>query len=315
MLANERIVLEKVRRFIDDNNVQCDFNYTTTFDCCMTPAFVEYERKNFQNFKAAGGDVSHVKYYEGREATEKTGIAGVLAAYEWPAGSIHPAKLAQWLLNAIVKKGVRLFTHCPVTNIARSSSSSSKQNPLWDIRTPRGSITTPLVVHCTNAFAGLLLPELSQHIVPTRGQAHALVPVAAFTDNKVLRSTYSLRYSLDHYYSIIQRQTDGTMILGCSFPNPALPKEVIDGVRTINDTYYNEAIKTDAMTHLKAFFPKAGIDKPVHGEGLVHVWNGIVGLTTDEAPFLGPVDGRPGQFVCAGFNGHGELSLHGYIIQ
>ncbi|KAH6991376.1 FAD dependent oxidoreductase [Ilyonectria sp. MPI-CAGE-AT-0026] len=309
ILANERVVLERINSFVRENDVQCDFNYTTTFDCCMTPEFAGYERRNFEAFRAAGGDVSHIKHYDGEEAVKKTGIKGLLAAYEWPAGSSHPAKLAHWLLDSIISRGVRLFTHCPVTGVTSSKCAGASQRQLWDIQTPRGVITTPVVIHCTNGFTGLLVPELSKHIVPYRGQAHAIVPVPTLTSENVLPSTYSLRYSLNHYYSIIQRQGDGTIVFGCSLPNPALPREVVEGIRTIDDTYCNKAIQADALEHFNKFLPHAAVDKAVHGEGYIHAWNGIVGLTTDEVPFLGPVDGKPGQFVCAGFNGHGMARI------
>lgn len=35
------------------------------------------------------------------------------------------------------------------------------------------------------------------------------------------------------------------------------------------------------------------------------VWTGIMGYTTDGYPFVGEAPGGTGQFVCAGFNGHG----------
>lgn len=275
----------------------------------MTPEFLDHDKRNYEAFKAAGGDVSHVRFYSGAEARAKTGISGVLAAYEWPAGSSHPAKLAQWLIDAVIGKGVRLYTYCPALSIVPSESSDGRgpqKSQLWTIQTPRGTITTPALVHCTNGYTGHLVPQLYSHIVPYRGQAHAIIPVSGLSGSEVLTSTYSLRYSLDHYYSIIQRQSDGTIVLGCSLPNPALPEKVIEGIRTIDDSYYNEDIKEDALSHFKSFFPDLDLKDAVWGEGFAHAWNGIVGLTSDEVPFLGPIEGKPGQFVCAGFNGHGE---------
>ncbi|KAL4967000.1 NAD(P)/FAD-dependent oxidoreductase [Aspergillus stella-maris] len=313
ILANERLVLEKVDQFVREHNVPCDFHYTTTFDCCMTAEFAEHEKRNFEAFRAAGGDVSHVEFYQGEEAARKTGIASVLEAYEWPAGSSHPAKLAQWLLNSVIEKGVRLYTFCPVTQVTPSSSEESDNDSqgtqLWDVHTPRGLITTPKVIYCTNAFTGYLLPQLAPHIVPHRGQAHALIPVPGLTGPNLLKSTYSLRYALSHFYSIIQRQSDGTIVLGVSLPNPTLPSDVRLGVRTIDDTSPDEAVKDDALSYFKRFFPELDFDKSAHGEGLSHFWSGIVGLTSDEVPFLGPVEGKKGQFVCAGFNGHGMARI------
>ncbi|KAL4934794.1 hypothetical protein BDV06DRAFT_229443, partial [Aspergillus oleicola] len=308
ILANERLVLEKVNQFVRNHNVPCEFHYTTTFDCCMTSEFAEHEKRNYETFRAAGGDVSHVKFYEGEKAAKITGISGILAAYEWPAGSSHPAKLAQWLLNAVIESAVRLYTFCPVTQVTESSSSQD-ETQLWGIHTPRGTITTPKVIYCTNAFTGHLLPQLAPHIVPHRGQAHAIIPVPGLAGNNLLKSTYSLRYALNHFYSIIQRQSDGTIVLGVSLPNPALPSEVTQGIRTIDDRYPNEAIKNDALGYFKGFFPELDFGSPAHGEGLSHFWSGIVGLTSDEVPFLGHIGGKPGQFVCAGFNGHGMARI------
>ncbi|KAL4947707.1 FAD dependent oxidoreductase [Aspergillus filifer] len=311
ILANERLVLEKVDQFVREHNVPCDFHYTTTFDCCMTPEFAEHERRNFEAFREAGGDVSHVKFYQGEEAATKTGISDVLEAYEWPAGSSHPAKLAQWLLNAVIERGVRLYTFCAVTEVTPSerSDNGTQETQLWGVHTPRGTITTPKVIYCTNAFTGYLLPQLAPHIVPHRGQAHALIPVPGLTGTNLLKSTYSLRYALSHFYSIIQRQSDGTIVLGVSLPNPTLSSDVRLGVRTVDDRYPNEAIKDDALSYFKRFFPGSDFDSPAHGEGLAHFWSGIVGLTSDEVPFLGPVEGKEGQFVCAGFNGHGMARI------
>jgi glycine/D-amino acid oxidase-like deaminating enzyme len=29
-------------------------------------------------------------------------------------------------------------------------------------------------------------------------------------------------------------------------------------------------------------------------------------MTTDSVPFVGAIDSLPGQYICAGFNGHGK---------
>jgi hypothetical protein len=42
----------------------------------MTPEFAEYEKRNYEAFKNARGNVSHVKYYTSDEAVKRTGMAG-----------------------------------------------------------------------------------------------------------------------------------------------------------------------------------------------------------------------------------------------
>lgn len=128
---------------------------------------------------------------------------------------------------------------------------------------PRGLVTTPLVAHYTNDFAGLLLPELASRIVPTREQAYGIVPVPALTAKNVLANIYPLHFSVPHDYPIVHLQRDGTMIFGCSLSNPMLPREVIDVIRTTNDVYYNDAIMSDAPQHYETIFPNAEIEKSV----------------------------------------------------
>lgn len=304
IIANERLVLERVDEFVRKYNIPCDFHLTSTFDVCMTPEFATYEAEAFHSFKDAGGDVSHVTFFEGEEARKRTGVRGAFVAYEWPAGSSHPAKLSQWLLNAAIERGVTLFTHCPVSKV----TSSAVGEKLWDVYTPRGGITTPTVIHCTNAYASFLLPQLEPHLTPNRAQAHSLIASPAFSGPNVLTTTFSLRYSLQHFYSLIQRRGDGTLILGVSRSNPNLTTETRKGCVTFDDSRYNSETLEDALKQLKIIFPgdDEDIDSGIHGEGLEHAWTGIIGMTGDFVPFIGPVEGLEGQWVCAGFGGHGK---------
>ncbi|KAI9842552.1 MAG: hypothetical protein M1837_007065 [Sclerophora amabilis] len=318
ILENERLVLQRITDFVSRHNVQCDLHPTTTFEVCMTPEFAAYAAASVQACKEAGVDVSHVQFYEREEARAKTRVKNAVAAYEWPAASSHPAKLAQWLIRDVVSKGVRLFTHCPVTKVQKATSSESTQTAslqqeastrqLWNVFTPRGSVTTPTVIHCTNAYASFLLPHLAPHVTPNRAQAHSLVATPAFSAEHTLASTYSLRYSLHHYYSLIQRQGDGTMILGVSRSNPSLSPETQATTVSLDDSYFNKEILEDGLRQLRVLFPEFDGDGGVHGEGLEHAWNGIIAMTADSVPFVGAIESLPGQYVCAGFNGHGEWS-------
>ncbi|KAI9929643.1 hypothetical protein ASPWEDRAFT_41138 [Aspergillus wentii DTO 134E9] len=305
IIANERLVLQKVDEFVNQHSVPCDFNLTTTFDVCMTPEFAEYEAASLEAYRQAGGDVSHVKYHQAHEAQQRTKVKGAVSAYEWPAGSIHPAKLAQFLLQEVVSKGVQLFTFCPVTEMKRNASGAE----LWDIHTPRGIVAAEKVIHCTNAHAALLLPMLRPYITPNRAQAHSLIPTPEFAAGNVLPSTFSLRYSLHHFYSLIQRRGDGTLILGVSRSNPTLSEEAIAGRLSTDDSKYNKEIANDALRSFRDIFPNYRPDTAMHGEGLDHAWTGIIAMTTDSVPFVGAIESLPGQYVCAGFNGHGMARI------
>ncbi|KAI1139607.1 FAD dependent oxidoreductase [Hypoxylon sp. FL0543] len=308
IIANERLVFERIKQFVARHDIQCDFNPTTTFDVCMTPEFADFNARSFKLYQEAGGDVSHIKFYEGEEARKVTRVQKAVAAYEWPAGSSHPAKLAQWLLSQSISKGVRLFTHCPVFGVTKCPSSTAEQT-YWDVSTPRGTTKATTVVHCTNAFAPHLLPQLKSFVTPNRAQAHAFVPPASLSAENVLPSTMSLRHSLKHFYSVAQRRPDGIIILGAPIANPNISPEAAQARLTSDDSTFSEEVRDDAVDNFETCFPACEKGELRHGEGLLHTWTGIVGLTTDSVPFVGEIQGLPGQWICAGFNGHGMARI------
>jgi glycine/D-amino acid oxidase-like deaminating enzyme len=306
IIDNEKDVLHKIDAFVSKHHVPCDFNLATTLDVCLTPEFAEFNARSFREYKDAGGDVSHVKVYEGEAAAHRTGIKETVSAYEWPAGSSHPAKLAQWLLSQSIAKGASLFTQCPAVSICRSSSPET----WWDVETPRGTITAHTVVHCTNGFAGHLLPKLKPYVTPTRAQALSFVPPIALSGSNMLASTMSLRYSLYKFYSVMQRKADGIFIVGASIRNPDLSRDTVEAMATRDDTAFNQEIKQDIILNFEKYFPVCDSGRLRHGEGTQHVWSGILGMTVDSVPFVGRLDDLPGQYVCAGFNGHGKDNFY-----
>ncbi|KAK0444954.1 FAD dependent oxidoreductase-domain-containing protein [Desarmillaria tabescens] len=76
-----------------------------------------------------------------------------------------------------------------------------------------------------------------------------------------------------------------------------------------NDRVFNEEIQEDAVRSFKKIFPDFG--EEALGEGLEYGWTGILGMTKDSVPFVGAVPGCPGQYVLAGFNGHGMARIFG----
>lgn len=306
IIANEREVLTRIDDFVRRHDVPCDFNPATTLDVCLTSEFAEFNARSLREFREAGGDASHVSVYEGEEARRRTGVEAAVSAYEWPAGSSHPAKLAQWLLSRCIEAGVRLFTYCPATRVTRSSAGGETA---WDVETPRGTITAEKVVHCTNAFAGHLLPQLAPYVTPNRAQAHLFVPPASLSGDKRMSSTMSLRHSLHHFYSVMQRKADGMIVLGASRKSPNLSEDAFKDMFTTDDTHFNDEIVADAVGNFEKCFPLCERSRLRHGEGLQHSWTGIIGMTTDSVPFVGALESLPGQYVCSGFNGHGMARI------
>lgn len=309
IVENEKLVFERLDMFVKQYDVPCDFNSTTTFDVCLTEEFAKYEAESFEAYRAAGGDVSHVKFFEGAEARTRTKVKDAIAAYEWPAGSSHPAKLAQWMLSELVSKGVQLWTHCPATGIVEHLSSNEDDVSRWDVVTPRGTVAAEYVVHCTNAYSAYLLPEIASFVTPNRAQAHSFVPGKTLSGNKALESTMSLRYSLRQFFSFIQRLGDGTVVFGVSRENPEWSQATRDSIVTFDDTAYNEEAAETAARAFAKLFSGEGSKQQRHGEGADHYWSGIIAMTPDSVPLVGAVEGKTGQYICAGHNGHGMARI------
>jgi glycine/D-amino acid oxidase-like deaminating enzyme len=134
------------------------------------------------------------------------------------------------------------------------------------------------VVLATNAYTGLLLPEVG--IAPVRGQMLATAPDRPLVD----RPTYARRG-----YRYWRQLQDGRVLVG-GFRDQALAEEV--GF----DTSPTPAIQALLEGQARKLGVRAGV---------THRWAGSMGFTADEQPLVGEVGGRPGVQVCGGYSGHG----------
>ncbi|KAJ5708777.1 hypothetical protein N7493_010111 [Penicillium malachiteum] len=305
VLENERDVLESVRNFVKEHNINSDFNYMRTFEVALTEEFVALFAKAMEDFKAAGGDTSHIKFYEGEDAKRETRVPNALCAYESPAASNHPGKLVQWILNDFISKGGRLWTHCPATRIIRAEDSTASLR--WNVSTSRGIVAAETVVHCTNAYASYLLPELTKFIAPRRSQVNSFVPPLSLSGEYTLKHTMALRYKADHFFSV-NALTNGMILLGGTGTrnNSDMTSE---DLASLDDSKYSDRIAQNSTREFLSLCPEFEAKPLRHGEGLDHAWTGIIGMTADRVPLIGPIEGLEGQWICAGFNGHGMAGI------
>ncbi|CAG9990783.1 unnamed protein product [Clonostachys byssicola] len=307
ILENEKLHLQSVKDFVETHNINCDFNYTTTIEVCMTEEYASHLAKVLSQYRKAGGDVSHIKFYQGDEAKAKTKVPAAISAYEWPAASNHPGKLTQWVLSDVISKGGKLWTHCPATKISKHQGADGAR---WDIQTPRGIIAAETVIHCTNAYAGYLLPEISGVVTPRRAQAHSYVPPASFSGESALKSTRSLRYGPTNFFSVNQLK-DGTVIMGGQAVRSDAERtpEYLKGRVSFDDTTHNPQIMKNSIEEFSRLTASSSNGPTRPGEGFSYVWTGIVGETPDAVPFVGALPGLDGQWICTGYNGHGMARI------
>jgi hypothetical protein len=135
------------------------------------------------------------------------------------------------------------------------------------------------VILATNGYTSLLVPQVK--IQPTRAQMLASTPVSRRVCAMPTYSHFGYRY---------WRQLPGGEVLIGGWRDTSLASEV---------TYEDEPT-AQIQSHLDGQLASMAGDV-----GVTHRWAGIMGFTESGLPLVGPVEGMPGVYSCAGFNGHG----------
>ena len=146
-----------------------------------------------REFTADGGEVDGVIEWisDPQEAKRRTLCVHAHAAATHPTGSFWPYKFVTSLLRICIDRfSLNVQTNTPVISVSPSGNGG------WTATTGRGSIEASKVVFATNAYTSALLPEFTGKIVPVRGQCSAVIPTKAYSGERLLTHTYSLRWRM-----------------------------------------------------------------------------------------------------------------------
>ncbi|RDW67337.1 NAD(P)/FAD-dependent oxidoreductase [Aspergillus mulundensis] len=304
ILDNEQQTWLALVEYVRQNNVDCDLWVGDTLDVPTTPEVADLAKKNFERFRAAGGKVDHIKVtHDPEEASKISHIKDAQACYAWSASTLYPWKLTAHIMRENLKKGINLQTRTTVTQVTGSSISPGK----WIVKSDRGDIECTQVIHATNAYSSALEPSLRGLIYPSPHMCNRIVPPVAFEGSEGLTNSYGVLLPDGCMFSINPRcTTERSILFGGSNPGQpefekwleAHPERGIDdsmlGFKAIT-----EAVQTFAESQIigwKAEFNNDG-------------WSGIIGRSVDGVPWVGELPGLPGQWLCAGHNGHGMARI------
>jgi glycine/D-amino acid oxidase-like deaminating enzyme len=129
-----------------------------------------------------------------------------------------------------------------------------------------------------------LLRELDDALWPARGQVIATEPLA----ERLFECPHYARHGFDYW----QQLPDNRVVLG-GFRDFSILAEMTD----------EEVTTQEIQSALDAFLVELLGTMP----RIEHRWAGIFGLTQDLLPLVGPVPGRDGTWVAAGYSGHGNV--------
>ncbi|KAF8861332.1 FAD dependent oxidoreductase [Acephala macrosclerotiorum] len=297
-----------IQSLISTHKIDCDFTLTRTHTIPTDPAVASFVGSLVSQYTSASPEIAkHSQWTEGKEAEELSGVKGVVGDWSNTAAHLWPYKLFLHLLQIAVDKDVNLQTNTPVL----SSSNEQDTEGYWTFQTPRGTIKAKKVVFATNGYTAGILPEYRDVIVPRKACCSYISTLASSSSSPDIEtkrlgngkdSSYRISPPAGEFDYLIQRP-DGSVVVG---GGSALYKgERGVAIGNWDDSTLIPQLGDHFEGYLGRWFKQGG-----EGEKLGVVWSGIQGQTLDTLPHIGPVPGKEGMFIIAGFNGHGMPVIH-----
>ncbi|POS75665.1 FAD dependent oxidoreductase [Diaporthe helianthi] len=288
-----------VKELVERERIECDFVLTRTLDVYLDEAHARSTHATYQELRRIGvADLGDIHYTEGLDAEAISGVKDAKCCFSFTAAHLWPYKLVMSLLAKIVAKGVNLQTHTPVTSVSPEADAEG----YWAVTTPRGSILAKKIILATNGYTAALAPQFDQKIVPVRGICSRIVPTKPENTSRLVH-TYSLRYGPGLYDYMIPRLDKSIIIGGAKQPfwhDKSHWYDVTDDSKLIEP----------AASYFDGLMQRHFSGWEESGAFTDMVWTGIMGWTSDSMPYIGHVPGKKGQYIAAGFNGHGMPLIH-----
>lgn len=259
---------------------------------------------------------------------QRWNIRGAYGAIEHEAGAIWPFRLLTNLCQRLVVEyadRLAIETNTPVLDVTKSSADDHRTDDAttypYLVSTPRGVIRAKHVIHCTNAFASHLLPQLRGKVYPFRGtmtvqKAGSQLPNLG--DSRSWSSMTQPRFDPAtglYETGLVYLQQNGHT--GDIWVGTETSK--LDDVLSADDTFVTKEAHEALTCFLPGFFSRGWT--ATEGSKLKGIWTGIQGHTADSLPLVGElpvaITGREisrteqsrlergGEWIAAGFNGYG----------
>ncbi|KAI8297025.1 putative oxidoreductase OrdL [Colletotrichum sp. SAR11_240] len=267
-----------VKELVESEGLDCDFHLTRAVDVYLDPEHAKQTEAAYRELLKAG---------------KVSGVKGAKCCFSFTAAHLWPAKMIHQILHRLLEKGVNLQANTPVGSISETPDADGR----WTVQTPRGAITAGKVVVATNGYTAQVLPQYEDRIVPVRGICSRITsPRGARAPHLV--NTYGIRFDAVNNDYLIPR-ADGSIVVGGArqmFWHKRA--ERFDNVR-------DDELVRDAAPYFDGYMQRLFRGWEDSGAEVDRVWTGIMGYSSDFMPHLGAVPGKHGQFIIAGFSGHG----------
>lgn len=294
LAAFEASNVHAVKELVETENLDCDFHLTRAVDVYLDPEHARQTESAYRKLlKTKAVNLTDVHLVSKKHAEKVSGVKGAQCCFSFTAAHLWPAKMVHQLLEGLLKQGLNLQTNTPVQSVSSSPDADGR----WTVRTQRGNISAAKVIHATNGYTGQVLPEYKSRIIPVRGICSRIASPKG-SKSPHLVNTYGIRFDARNNDYLIPRP-DGSIVVGGARQRFWHNRERwFDNVR-------DDELVQEAVSYFDGYMQRHFVGWQDSEVKVTNVWTGIMGYSADFVPHLGAVPDKPGQFIIAGFSGHG----------
>ncbi|KAJ5753468.1 uncharacterized protein N7511_007621 [Penicillium nucicola] len=286
--------MKEIEDLVRLENIDCELTFTRSLNIYLDEDQLKKAKTFYDSLLERGLDfMDDVKYLSQSEAQKEAYVRNAKGGFSFSAGHLWPYKLIVGLIRIALSKGLNLQTNTPVSEINQTKNEDGS----WTVTTNRGTIKAKNIIFATNAFTSALAPEYSEAIIPCKGVCTQIAATPG-APHQELPCTYAIWLGPGAYIYQISRK-DGSLIVG-------------GASHTFKDDlkeWYNQPNDGTLVRNMEHYFDgymqRTFFGWEDSGAEVKHIWSGVMGYSADSLPHVGNVPDKPGQFIAAGFNGHG----------
>ncbi|GGX38500.1 hypothetical protein GCM10007385_01680 [Tateyamaria omphalii] len=188
---------------------------------------------------------------------------------------LNPRKYLDGLIKACLRLGVAIYDNSPALNVTSGT-----------VKTPEGVVRAEQIVVATNGYSSEdTLPWMAARYMPAQSTVIVTRPLTAAELQDQGWSSDQMCYDTRHLLHYFRLMPDRRFLFGMRGGLLSGPKA-------------EKAARSKVVRDFRSMFPTwSHVD-------VTHAWSGLVCLSRDRVPYVGPVPGMPG--VLTGFAYHGN---------
>ncbi|KAJ5466598.1 hypothetical protein N7539_009554 [Penicillium diatomitis] len=286
--------MKQLEETVRNEGIDCDLTFTRSYDIFLDADHLAAAKAYYDSLVQYDLDfMSDVEYLTEKEAQTIAKVKNAKGGFSFSAGHLWPYKLVAGLIRIAVSRGLQLHTKTMVTGIGQTPSLEG----FWPVTTSRGVIHARKIIFATNAYTSALAPEYSRAIVPCKGLC-TQIQAAPGAPYEAIPETYVIRHGPGCFIYQISRKDGSIIVGGAEYTYRDSPAQ-----------WYSNSEDGSVIPNVETYFD-GYMQRTFHGwedsqATVKQKWTGVMGYSADSLPHIGAIPNKPGQFIAAGFNGHG----------